>query len=219
MRFLTQTTAWQLLLLMLGVGFWTASAKAEFIVFDNGVGGAGGIANAYLSDDDRPLSQFDDFSSATATSVDRIRWTGAYAFQNTPPANDDFRVEIRQARNNGNPGAVLYSHTIGNANRVDSGVDIFGFDVFSYEADIPEFSLTAGTTYWLGVINNTTGEFDNWYWGTQTGGNSRGTSNGSSYTAFNQRHDFTLVQTPEPSSAAVTLLTLGWLTFRRKRRA
>ncbi len=218
MRPLIQTTAWQLLLLSILLGSWPAAAEAEFIVFNNGVGGAGGIANAYLSDDDRPLSQFDDFSSATATSFNRIRWTGAYAFQNTPPASDDFRIEIRRARNNGNPGAVLYSHTVGNANRVDSGVDIFGFDVFSYKADIPEFSLTAGTTYWLGVINNTTGEFDNWYWGTQAGGNSRGTSNGSSYTAYNQNHDFTLVHMPEPSSTAGTVLTLCWLTFRRKRK-
>jgi hypothetical protein len=40
-------------------------------------------------------------------------------------------------------------------NRADTGVDLFGLDLFSYAVDIAPLTLAAGTTFWLSIFNDT----------------------------------------------------------------
>lgn len=191
---------------------------ADTVIFDNGVGGAASLTNGVVSDDDRPYYSFDDFTITDDLTLTAIAWTGVYAFQNTEPSTDDFRFEIREPGTGGNPGALIYSDTVGNAvNRVDSGVNLFRFDVYEYSAEISEFNISAGD-YWLSIINDTTGEGDDWFWGSSSGGNSRSTSNFINFTVFNQNHDFQVSgHMPEPSGALLIFATTWTIMARRRR--
>jgi hypothetical protein len=124
----------------------------------------------------------DDFSIGANDTARSVSWVGAYAFFDTPVAVDNFSINFFSDAA-GQPGVLLQTFAVGNAvNRAPTGGNISGFTEFSYSADLGAgFSITAGTTYWLGVFNNTAADSnDDWFWGTaQPGAGTAAVSNNS----------------------------------------
>ena len=204
---------------------WLSSNSIGQVIYDNGVGGAANVNDAFSSDLDVDIVGGDDFMLATTMTFSRIEWTGLYAFDDTPPVLDLFNIRIH-ADAAGSPGIVLNSYAPGNAvNRTDSGfVDPgFGFTIYNYSVDIASFTAMAATNYWLSIFGNTVGENDDWLWGIINGaGNSaQSDSVGTNWTAQGHQMDFRLVAVavPEPTSAGfVCAFLAGILSVRRKRR-
>ena len=147
----------------------TASAA---IIYDNGVPD---LRTASFSDfsplaDDNPQQLADNFLlQPGATTITTVQWFGAYAPGNTPPATDNFTIRIFE--DDGGLPMVNHLHQfqVGNTvNREDTFARLFNFfPVFKYESDIAPITLTASTTYWLSVINNTSQDLsDDWGWAT-----------------------------------------------------
>lgn len=192
------------------------------LVYDNNAGGAAGIDDATLSDRDSGIYSSDDFTIPVTTTIVRIEWTGVYALDGTPPSLDDYQIRI-QADSGSGPGAVLSTTLAGNAvNRIDSGIDLLGLDVFNYSADILPFTAAAGTNYWLVIFNNTSGDAgDDWFWGSRflLGNSTVSNDFGATWSAAGHRIDFRLFSAiPEPSVSFVSMLMIAGLAFHRKKR-
>ena len=191
-------------------------------VFDNGVGGAAFIDEAFRSDSDPgDFLMADDFVLATSETITTVEWSGLYAFNNSAPAVDDFIINI-YGDGGGIPiGGPLATFNVGDAvNRELSGSQIFGFDIYEYSADI-NFAATAGTTYWLNIDGHTIFDpDDDWHWGViQFAGNSYGSiDQGASWATWGNQHDFRLIsKVPEPSAALLLGLVSAVAFVRRKK--
>jgi len=139
-----------------------SSSTLAAVIFDNG--GPNGSRGAG-SDLDQGQEAADDFVlGVLGDTITGVSWSGAYHATNTPVANDDFTIRFYSSAL---PSTPFLSYEVGNSvNRVDSGVDdaFWGLDIFNYSASIPVTALTAGTTYWLSIVNNTAGASDDWLW-------------------------------------------------------
>ncbi len=158
---------------------YTYSTPDSIEVFDNI--GFDAVTTFVISDVTSTVIAADDFVLASDQEIITVAWTGAYA---NPPATDDFTIVI-YSDGIGMPGIILNTISIGdNVNRTDIGVNILGSDVFSYEAMIPSFNATAGTTYWISIYNNTPSGAT-WTWSRKVGG-------GNSIASFDQGNTWTL---------------------------
>jgi hypothetical protein len=140
------------------------SAMAS-IVFDNG---AANGSRGFWSDLDQGQEVADNFVLGEGDhTITDVSWSGSYYSSNAPVATDAFTIRIF-ADSQGLPTtAPLLSFNVGNAvNRVDSGINdsTFGLDIYNYSASITATTLTAGTTYWLSIVNNTAGNTVDWLW-------------------------------------------------------
>lgn len=165
------------------------------IAFDNGFVAAQ-ASNGGLSDFAPPnppntflFEHADDFTLAPSdTTLGAIRWLGFYSDFGTDasvPTSDDFTLRIFAADGppanatfgDGLPlaGTLLASYTPGNAvSRVATAsiMPTLGLRVFSYEATIAPLTLTAGTRYWLSIVNDTADDTnDSWFWAVTGSGN------------------------------------------------
>lgn len=194
----------------------------DVVVYDNGAGGAAGINDAFSSDVVSGIIGADDFVLVSNTIVTGVEWSGVYAFFNTPPASDSFTIEI-YSDSAGAPDSLLSSTVVGaSATRTDSGFDepTFGFDIYEYSASITPFSATAGTTYWVSIFNDTTGDDDSWLWGIINGTGNLHQSNDFGTNWFDAGHqaDFRLTAIPEPTGIGLFGLTVICAAGLRRRR-
>ncbi len=166
----------------------------------------------------------DDFSIAGNDTARSVEWLGVYAFDNTAPAADDFEIRF-YADAAGAPGALLQTFAVGNAVARAAVGTLDIFTEYRYTADLGAgFGINAGTTYWLVIANDTTGDSDNWYWSTQApGGNTQlSVNDGASWvpTTTPGATYFTLdnanVAVPEPAS--VLLVGTAFAAAVRRRR-
>lgn len=204
---------------------WGLPAAAATVVYDNG--GADG-SRGWWSDFDGALQPFQQMAdqfvlSAGSNTITGVNWSGSYYASNTPTAADNFVIRIF-----GDSGGVpdinpIYSFNIGNAvTRADSGIDdaTWSIDIYNYSAAITSTTLTAGTTYWLSVVNDTSGATDDWLWenSNSVGSNAFRLGDGNSWSSHNTELAFQITAVPEPETYAMLLAGLGLLGFMAYRR-
>ena len=164
------------------------SVYAGPVIYDNG-------GPDLVTDPDSLLSDFDisapftvtnqtadDFALQSGNNTIRdIHWWGIYLLDNTP-GTDDFTIRIFED-DGGKPSAINFQTVFtGNPGRADTGFDhtplsgLFIADLYEYWVEVPALTLTAGTTYWLSIVNNTSDDDnDTWAWVTSsTGGGGNG---------------------------------------------
>ena len=186
---------------------------------------SGAPNSAFPSDREFDTLIADDFALAADEVIRSVSWLGSYAFDGTAPAVDDFQIRF-YADAAGSPGALLQSFAVGDA-VARAAVGMLGsFITYGYTADLGGgFGAAAGTTYWLMIANETTGDNDNWYWAVQTGpgGNVQlSVDDGGSWspTLVAAETDFVLdndnVLVPEPASFLLVGIGVA-AAVRRKR--
>lgn len=160
--------------------FPLVGAASAAVIFDNGPPGGGTVAD---SDFTRPGQWADDFllSAALGTTITDVHWWGIYNREplGAPLPTDDFTVRIF-ASAGGSPPAPqttpLYEVHLGSVSRTDTGTLLFDtYRVFEYDAFVSPISLSAGTRYWLSIVNNTT-ITNYWQWPMANSSSSTGNS-------------------------------------------
>ena len=200
----------------------TAVANA---IYDNL--GAVSLNDFATSDIDGTAWEADDFSLAAADTVRSVRFTGVYTFDNSAIAADVFTVHFYTDSGADTPqNPAFASSTLTVASRVDTGANIGPSDVYEYQANLNSaVSLSAATTYWVAIVNDTTADLnDVWQWAGRGGTglhSARADSSGNNWVARQfEEYDFTLsnvASVPEPSSAGNILMALA-MVFHRTRR-
>jgi hypothetical protein len=204
---------------------WWGAAQAG-VIYDNSAGtpdiASGSGSELFAAADNFVLQP-------AANTITDIHWTGVYAQNNTPPATDSFTIQIYPDAG-GEPNAPLYTDPLftvftGDPGRTDTLIDILGsFDLYAYSVNIAPLTLTAGSTYWLSIVNDTAAG-DNWFWGTISGaGNFLSRINPQdNWTLNGGSLDFQLTddlrRVPEPGSIALLAIgALGLIACTRPRR-
>ena len=128
---------------------------------------------------------YDNFTLTATTNITALQWEGNYVDTTGPGPNpaaaDTTTFEISfWSDNAGQPGSVLATETIALAATAPTslGTVPFGFDagtaqipLVSYSAVLPTpFVATAGQTYWISILSNSTMQQPEWGWYSGTGG-------------------------------------------------
>ncbi|MCC6793753.1 MAG: PEP-CTERM sorting domain-containing protein [Candidatus Hydrogenedentes bacterium] len=130
-----------------------APAGAE-VIYDNG----DSIQSIGLPGIDPFFMPADNFVLQTgASTITEFHWTGYYALNEVDKVVpiDDFTVYIF-ADNGGSPGTQLFSFDDA-VTATATGTNALGiFPEYEYVMAIDPLALTAGTTYWIGILNDIT---------------------------------------------------------------
>jgi hypothetical protein len=202
------------LLFVLFAGFSSAA-----VIYDNGTPDK---ITGVPSDFAWPNHMADDFvlSATVGTTITDAHWWGVYN-PNDSPTTDDFTLRIYADQGGSPHTSPLHDIHVGSAvTRTDTGDDFVTtvtLDIYEYAAIVPPISLSAGTTYWFSVVNDTTADTnDSWFWlssSSQVGGNAHTSSNpafgwtlGGTELAFQLTNG---VPIPEPSSLAIWAVAIG----------
>ena len=181
-------------------------------VFDNG---APNLQNAAASDLGNGFTSYENFILGGTTTLRSVQWWGIYFPGNTASA-DSFTVSI-YANNAGQPGsAVAGPLSVAATRQVTSNTVGGTWDLYLYDAVIPDTVLGAGT-YWLSIVNNTSGA-DSWYWATSASSGDARQNTG----ALNLELAFNLSDTastvPEPSTYLLSAAGLAGIFLAARRR-
>ena len=209
------------------------AAQADTL-HDNGVPD---LQNAYHSDFDQSspsdtVQVGDDFSLTQASILGTIQWWGIYAFDNSPPATEDFTIRIFTIQNGLASSLPAHEFHIGSSVvRTETSAALGDFyTMYSYSAAIPDTTLAPGS-YLLSIMGNTVNTASDWYWATsnvaagngqerESDGSGWDFVNGGSQTvelAFNVGTPAAAV--PEPGSIALTATgAAGLLVVMRRRK-
>ncbi|KQW45508.1 MULTISPECIES: PEP-CTERM sorting domain-containing protein [unclassified Roseateles] len=150
-------------LALAALGAWTPSASAALIYGTSAIG-ASPRTSDYGTVSGGGFRTFDNFTSASGASVERVSWRGLW-FGNTTPAPapaplvDTWEIAFH-ASGGGAPGAVLWSQNIAPASvgATFAGTGVlnaggsYNVSLYDYVLDLPAvFNLAAGTEYWISV--------------------------------------------------------------------
>jgi hypothetical protein len=185
-------------------------------IFDNGTPD---FQNATASDPDSGFIAYDNFVLGGATTLRSVQWWGIYYSGNNAPA-DAFTINIF-ADNAGQPGSSLTGAMSVSPTRQLTSDTVLGlWNIYVYNATIPDTILGSGT-YWVSIVNDTTGSVDNWFWATSaaTGGSSWQNSGPRTIELAFNLSDTAVNTVPEPSSYLLSAAGLVGIFLARLRRA
>lgn len=161
-------------------GVLLAAGGAQAAVIYNG-GTPNDPDSFYFGDTSFVVSQVgDSFTlSPGGTTIGGVNWWGGcISSDGTCPAPGAFTLSF-YADASGLPGTLINSYNVGNANQTYVTTGTYDVSEYSYEATIPDLTLTAGTQYWLGISDTTSTDY---YWGWDTTTNAPdGLDNEASY--------------------------------------
>lgn len=151
----------------------------------------------YYSSVDTIWTAYDNFTLSSAATIGSVDFAGGTL---GTPAATSFTISF-YSDNAGLPGTLLSSTTVGAGSPVYIGNDP-QTAVYGYSASINPFSASAGTEYWLSIVDND--PLNLWAWEMGTGGDSREVSINSSGDVDSEAYDLafslnTPAATPEPS--------------------
>jgi hypothetical protein len=161
----------------------------------------------------------DNFSLAVGDTIKSVIWQGTSGA--SAPGPDAFRILLYS-----DPiGSPIASFNVGTAFRFDTGTAINGDELYSYEANLggAGFTATAGTTYWISIVNDAiTDPAHAWAWtGTFNGLAAGSFDNGASWFLQAGQTQFALGNdtVPEPTTVSLVVLGLLGLVGARQRRS
>jgi hypothetical protein len=147
------------------LGLFAATGADAAVIFNNG--GPDHTGGFFYSDSNLGFGNVEDFSLTAGNNViGGVNWWGTCSTAGPVAAScatGNFTINIYADTGTG-PGALLNTFAVGNANQTATGVPDNGFTDYSYSAAI-NLTLTAGTTYWLG-ISDTVASGTDWGWDT-----------------------------------------------------
>ena len=196
---------------------WSGTA-ASVLLYDN-------AANVDTFRESTGALHYDDIRfDVSPGPISRIDWTGVYwPVQPEPLLPDNFSIYVYHQIYESLPDirrTPLYSFNAGQVDRVDTGIDVFGYDLYSYSTLLPEFTLPESTTFWLSIQNGPGTPL--WYWGAeyQAGNSWRRFVDGGWFQAGHVA-DFRLYNSepsPVPTVSSGALLWVGVIALSMSRR-
>lgn len=213
--------------MLLSLSLLPLGAASAATIYDNGVPDRIGAQD---SDIDANRQSADDFSLLGGSStITDVHWWGFY-FDGTggltSPDPDQFAISIFETSLGGDPEDNVFVDAVfsGPVTRTLDG-DIFGIPFYSYSVDVDPIALTPGTSYWLSIINDTSGFGDpsfNWLWATSDSNNGTGHQRDlplpNNWRGIDQEFAFNLTNdnlpvggVPLPGSLLLMLPGLLWL--------
>ena len=153
----------------------TSGGAHATVVFDNGGPLDGGPTAASdlapFTPDGLRQEAADDFTLASAATLNGINWWGAYTPANQVDAvPDDFTIRVLDSAFN-----LIAAINVGTVSRFDTGLDnLLGLDIYGYETSVAPLTLAAGQ-YFLSILNNTPGDLPGQRWSWQGTAGTTGT--------------------------------------------
>ncbi|MDZ4860416.1 MAG: PEP-CTERM sorting domain-containing protein [Candidatus Hydrogenedentes bacterium] len=138
------------------IGVLLSGSAGASVIYDNGASvlnfGALGSSGLFPAADNFILAE-------GFTTITDIHWSGFY-LEGAP--SDSFTVYI-YGDDGGSPGAAPLHTLTDTVERTDSGLNnTIVFDEYNYVMNIDPLDLSANTTYWLSIVNDTGEEL--WFW-------------------------------------------------------
>jgi hypothetical protein len=180
---------------------------------------------------------YDNFSLSKSASVSNVSWQGFYwdgvTASNNPVGPDTNAWEIQfYSDNAGQPGTLLYSQTLPEADVTTTFLDTGSFNgstvnVYDISAALPaDFTASAGTTYWFSVLSEQTNFNPLFSWSPAVNqppnAYSIQNASGGAYGVVADDRAFTLSAVPEPATWALMIAGFcglgGALRLARQRR-
>ena len=148
----------------------SARSSSECTISDAAVNQVSDPFNGFFSDDDCasciPSGQqtvADNFVAPKDGDISEICFNGGY-FPNNINQTDAFTITF-YSNNAGLPGAVIAGPMPLNlSSKATTGVILFGINEYSYQGSFNPVAVTAGTTYFVSIVNSTPGNIDSWAW-------------------------------------------------------